>query len=886
MIDSLRAAAVCAEEALRDPGGLRYAHVPSLVAFVTDLDGATDTKVDWDPPELAAGVRLNRLLWELGLRDEATRLFGVLATRLRRMPRTSAEAVELGNALASVGLELGRQKDVRAILTPLAEGTGAGVPRDDARTDTPTAERAEARGVLDLITWTNLAAVELSLGDIDTAAVRARLVRIWMHTTGSPYDPELSESLAAVELRLAAAGALWQRPGEDSPETELARHAAAFVREVAGDGPRALFSVAGLAMARLGEALNMGSAQAVTTAVQVLEIACQRLSVILGTDHPQVLGVLADLAAGQAELARITRSPALLERAIEQLTSVYGRMESRLGPGHPRAVAALANLVTARVESVRASTEPRKADWTAEALAKQAWHTGRLLGEGHPVTRLVRASAVACRRMAARDGDAWGGGSLKLMTLTDEPKGWETDSGAYRSYADLMGGLGRDEGPVISPRRVAPVAPRRSGTYREVALQAFGHRPPTTGDVVLGIVVHVLRDRLVLVLAGAVLGAVPDDELSVGRTVPPETAAAVGDVMEALVLGREDVRGRQVLSVRRARSRRAWSDLEQIKAEGGIVAGRVIGIVEDGLVLDTGVRAFLPTGFVDMGRDIHPRRYMGMVLEAKIIGLDRDEDRVLLSRRAWLEEQRFEDRGRRAGAPRRGEVRPGVVTGVVDYGAFVDVGGVVGLVHRSELSWQYIDHPSEVVTAGQEVTVEVLDVGFDADKDRDRVALSLKSVRDDPWQRFVLAHRQGEIVEARVTERVTFGVFVRVEEGLDGLVHRSEMGTEEAVAVGDDLFVEIVEIDFARRRVLFSLERADWSPGRYPTGAPYVPARYGMASSCDVRGHLLYPDGFDTVTEQWLPGYEEQRERWEHRCAAAEERFRRHRAWALGRRGR
>jgi small subunit ribosomal protein S1 len=221
-------------------------------------------------------------------------------------------------------------------------------------------------------------------------------------------------------------------------------------------------------------------------------------------------------------------------------------------------------------------------------------------------------------------------------------------------------------------------------------------------------------------------------------------------------------------------------------------------------------------------------------------------------------------------------VRTGVVSSIVNFGAFVDLGGVDGLVHVSELSWKHIDHPSEVVEVGQEVTVEVLDI----DLDRERVSLSLKATQEDPWRQFARTHQIGQVVPGKVTKLVPFGAFVRVQDGIEGLVHISELAErhveipEQVVQVGDELLVKVIDIDLERRRISLSLKQANEG---VLADESFDPAQYGMEAQYDDAGNYIYPEGFDPDTQEWLPGDEEQKEAWEKRYAAARERFEAHR---------
>ena len=202
----------------------------------------------------------------------------------------------------------------------------------------------------------------------------------------------------------------------------------------------------------------------------------------------------------------------------------------------------------------------------------------------------------------------------------------------------------------------------------------------------------------------------------------------VGDRIEALVLQKEDKEGRLILSKKRAQYERAWGRIEEVMHSGQTIPGPVIEVVKGGLILDIGLRGFLPASLVDLRRvrDLQP--FVGQELEAKIIELDRNRNNVVLSRRAFLEESQSEGRKTFLQSLQKGERRKGTVSSIVNFGAFVDLGGVDGLVHVSELSWKHVDHPQEVVSVGQEVEVEVLDV----DLDRERVSLSLKATQEDP----------------------------------------------------------------------------------------------------------------------------------------------------------
>ncbi len=396
------------------------------------------------------------------------------------------------------------------------------------------------------------------------------------------------------------------------------------------------------------------------------------------------------------------------------------------------------------------------------------------------------------------------------------------------------------------------------------------------GDIVEGTIVKVDRDEVLLDIGYKTEGVIPSRELSIKHDVDPNEVVAVGDVIEALVLQKEDKEGRLILSKKRAQYERAWGEVEAKKDADEVIKGTVIEVVKGGLILDIGLRGFLPASLVEMRRvrDLQP--YVGKELEAKIIELDKNRNNVVLSRRQWLEETQSEVRSSFLGQLQKGQVRSGQVSSIVNFGAFVDLGGVDGLVHVSELSWKHIDHPSEVVEVGMDVTVEVLDV----DLDRERVSLSLKATQEDPWQQFARTHQINQVVPGKVTKLVPFGAFVRVDEGIEGLVHISELAErhveipEQVVNVGDELLVKVIDIDLERRRISLSLKQAN--ENGVIAVEHFDPAQYGMAASYDEAGNYIYPEGFDPETNDWLPGHDEAKAAWEAQYAEAQKRFEQH----------
>src|SRR6202023_1066094 len=241
------------------------------------------------------------------------------------------------------------------------------------------------------------------------------------------------------------------------------------------------------------------------------------------------------------------------------------------------------------------------------------------------------------------------------------------------------------------------------------------------------------------------------------------------------------------------------------------VLGQVIEVVKGGLIIDLGVRGFLPASLVDIRRVPNLDEYMGQEIECKVIELNRSRNNVVLSRRAVLEEQRKEDRERILDRLQPGQVVEGTISNIVDFGAFVDLDGIDGLIHISELSWSHVNHPSEILTIGDTVRVKVLDI----DRERQRISLGLKQTQEDPWQRIVDTYSVGDELEGKVTKVVTFGAFVEIMDGVEGLVHISELAPHhvesprEIVHPGDAIRVKILEIDSERRRLSLSAKRVE-----------------------------------------------------------------------------
>ena len=333
--------------------------------------------------------------------------------------------------------------------------------------------------------------------------------------------------------------------------------------------------------------------------------------------------------------------------------------------------------------------------------------------------------------------------------------------------------------------------------------------PFEEGDVVSGKVVRIDQDEVLVDIGYKSEGVILSNELSIRKSVDPADEVELGEEVDALVLTKEDQDGRLLLSKKRARFEKAWRRIEAAAESGEPVDGNVIEVVKGGLIIDLGVRGFLPASLVDIRRVQNLDEFMSQTIQCKVIELNRSRNNVVLSRRAVLEEERKEVRQQILDRLQPGQVVEGAISNIVDFGAFVDLDGIDGLIHISELSWSHVNHPSEILSIGDKVPVKVLDI----DRDRQRISLGLKQTQEDPWQRVVDTYNLGDELEGTVTKVVTFGAFVEIMDGVEGLVHISELAhhhvenPREVVEPGQTTKVKILEIDSDRRRLSLSVKR-------------------------------------------------------------------------------
>ena len=328
------------------------------------------------------------------------------------------------------------------------------------------------------------------------------------------------------------------------------------------------------------------------------------------------------------------------------------------------------------------------------------------------------------------------------------------------------------------------------------------------GDLVEGTVVKVDHDEVLLDIGYKTEGVIPSRELSIKKDVDPDEVVEVGDTVEALVVTKEDKEGRLILSKKRAQYERAWGDVEKIKEADGVVEGTVIEAVKGGLIVDIGLRGFLPASLVEMRRvrDLSP--YIGQTIKAKILELDKNRNNVVLSRRQYLEETQSEVRETFLSQLKKGQIREGVVSSIVNFGAFVDLGGVDGMVHTSELSCKRIKHPSQVVNVRDMIDVVVKDV----DKEAKRISLTYKSPDEDPWKLFTEKYSEGDTAHVKIVSLMDSGAFAEVVPGADGLIHVSQISREkldkpsDVLKVGDEIDAKITKIDPETHKISLSVK--------------------------------------------------------------------------------
>ena len=350
-------------------------------------------------------------------------------------------------------------------------------------------------------------------------------------------------------------------------------------------------------------------------------------------------------------------------------------------------------------------------------------------------------------------------------------------------------------------------------SYEEmVALYDGSMRHLSEGEIVQGTVIGVTSNHVVIDVGYKSEGLVPVEEFT-GRG--GEMSVGVGDEVEVLLENAEDLEGHVLLSKRKAERMRVWADVEKSYNAGEIINGTVLDRIKGGLTVDIGIRAFLPGSLVDIKPVKNLESLTGRELEFKVISMDRRRKNVVLSRKAVLEKEFAAKKAETLTLLRQGAVLPGVVKNITDYGVFVDLGGIDGLLHITDISWGRVGHPSEHFSVGDEVEVVVLK--FDAESER--VSLGYKQRSEDPWTLVDKKYPLGARVRGKVVSLVDYGAFVELEDGVEGLIHVSEMSwtkkvvnPSKVVEVGDEVEAIVSELDLDQRRISLSLRQAERNP--------------------------------------------------------------------------
>ena len=371
-----------------------------------------------------------------------------------------------------------------------------------------------------------------------------------------------------------------------------------------------------------------------------------------------------------------------------------------------------------------------------------------------------------------------------------------------------------------APGEQPPKGPEASGdetaTDQEALEQSMGMhaggdvRP---GQTVTGTVVQISGDTVLVDVGAKSEGIIHLHDLSHRRADQPEDVVAIGDQISVFVLGWEGDEGMLRLSKRRADETLAWSRLEEALKSGEVLEPEVTEVVRGGLVVDVGMRGFVPSSHVAKGfvNDLQP--FLGQKIRVRVIELDRSKRRAILSRRVVLDEEGKSQREQLWASIEEGQVREGVVKSLTDFGAFVDMGGTDGLLHISEMSWGRIQHPSELLKVGDTIRVKVLRL----DRERHKISLGLRQVNPNPWDVVEERYPEGAILEGTVVRLASFGVFVELEPGIDGLVHVSQLADyrvetpADVVSVGDRVRVKVLYVDPHQKRISLSKREAEFA---------------------------------------------------------------------------
>ncbi len=379
--------------------------------------------------------------------------------------------------------------------------------------------------------------------------------------------------------------------------------------------------------------------------------------------------------------------------------------------------------------------------------------------------------------------------------------------------------------PAAAP---APAAPEREDPMADSMMSQSDYesmfKELSEGDVVVGTVVHIDKDGVLVDVGSKSEGVIRLNELSREPFDAVEDVVQVNESVKVVVIGRTD-EGQLLLSKKRADFEKAWDKVIEAMNAGTILQALVTERVKGGLVVDLGIRGFVPASHVGSGDFKHQNldKYVGQSIPLKVIEVDRDRRKVVLSNREATEEERKQKKEVTLASLKEGEVRKGIVRRVTDYGAFIDLGGIDGLLHVSEMSWSRINHPSEVLRNGQELDVMILKLKLD----QGRISLGLRQILPDPWTEIGDKYKVGDLLKVEISRLVPFGAFVTLEEGVEAIIPTSElaerrvMKPSDAVNPGDQVEARVIEMRPDERKMTLSIRRVVETPNAVPQ--PYVP---------------------------------------------------------------
>jgi 4-hydroxy-3-methylbut-2-enyl diphosphate reductase len=332
-------------------------------------------------------------------------------------------------------------------------------------------------------------------------------------------------------------------------------------------------------------------------------------------------------------------------------------------------------------------------------------------------------------------------------------------------------------------------------------------------DVVEGTVSEITAEGVYVDVGAKTEGFIPTEELA-HSNASAEEVLEVEEKIEVSVLNPEGEDGHAILSKKKVDQEQAWEEIKEAKKNEEIIEAEVTKEVKGGLVVDVGLRGFIPASHVAIDYIEDLSQFVGETLELKVIEAERDNNNVVLSRKSLLEEEQAEKEDEILDSLEEESVVEGTVTKLVDFGAFVDLGGIEGLLHISEISWGRIDHPEDVLEEGEEIEVKILAV----DKDAKRISLGLKQIQPDPWEEFIAEYEVGDVIEGKITKTVDFGAFMEVKPGVEGLIHISQLShehvetVEEVVSEGDVVEAEVINISSDERKIGLSIKELKSEP--------------------------------------------------------------------------